>query len=146
MFNRIDSMSRKYLIFAVILSFVCINANADQCAYINKKTTDAAYSILKSVDNYIDFCAPCGDSEPVEKKIDKLEYKQVDYVEDGIRFYQIYINDEPMDMAYVYVNRKNLGMMANCEPMPRQKVQSVPEYIDDYLIGKWTLPKEHMPE
>ncbi len=139
-------MRNVFWIFGASLLFICNNANADQCAYIDKNTRDNAYNILKSTDTYIDFCAPCQDIEPIEKKINKVEYKKVDYIKNNIQFYQIYINDEPIDIAYIYVGGRNLGVAANCEPFVGQQVQNVPEYIADYLSGKWTLPPEREPE
>jgi hypothetical protein len=131
-------MKNVFLIFIACILFICGSATADQCAYIDANTRSIAYNILKSADAYIDFCAPCRDSVPIENKINNLEYKKVDYVEDGEQFYQIYINDKPKDIAYIYVDGKNLGMSAGCKPSSRG-IQYVPEYIDDYLNGKWTL-------
>jgi len=135
----IGAMRNIFFIFATSLLFIHENAGADQCAYITANTRDIAYNILKETNIYTDFCAPCGDNTPTEKEINKLEYKQTDYVENGDPFYQIYINDEPIDIAYIYIAGKNLGMLADCKPYGGKDIQYVPEYIDDYLTGKWVL-------
>lgn len=137
-------MKSLFLVFIGLL-FISNNAAADQCVYIDEKTRDAAYEMLKTTDVYTDFCAPCQDAEPIEKKVDKLEYKKVDYMENDEQFYKIYINDKPIDLAYVYINGRNLGMQTSCKTYGGG-VQRVPEYIDDYLNGKWILPKEREPE
>lgn len=134
-------MKNIFLVFIVSILFICNSASADQCAYIDEKTKDAAYSILESINDYVDFCAPCQDGEPTEHKINKLNYEQVEYTKNGNKFYQIYINDNPIDIAYIYVNGRNLGILANCKPNGRD-IHSVPEYVDDYLTGKWVLEIE----
>ncbi|MDR1338434.1 MAG: hypothetical protein LBJ73_05435 [Rickettsiales bacterium] len=137
-------MKNVSLTFVAALLLVCNSAIADQCAYIGADVRDAVYSILKSTDSYVDFCAPCQDTEPIKYKIKKLDYKQVDY-KDGYPLYEIYINNKPVDIAYIYVAGRNLAMQANCKPFG-EEVQRVPEHIDDYLTGKWTLPSEREPE
>ena len=131
-------MKKTFLILVASLLFIHENADADQCGWIDANTRDAAYNILKETNVYTDFCPSCGDTIPIEKKINKLEYKQVNHVENGNPFYQIYINGEEADIAYIYVAGKNLGMLAGCRPFG-EDIKYVPEYIDDYLTGKWVL-------
>ena len=133
-------MKRLFSIFYISLLFVCNKAIADQCAYIDVNTKDRAYNILKSTEVYIDFCAPCEDSVPIENKISKLEYKKVDYIENNTQYYQIYINNEPIDLAYVYVDGRNLGILTNCK-IYGDGVQNVPEYINDHLTGNGLYQK-----
>lgn len=131
----------KYLFFFVCILFISLDATADQCAFINKNTRDIAYNLLKSTETYLDFCPSCGDIAPKEFKINDLYYKNIEYSENGEQFYQIYINGRPVDIAYVYINGKNLGMQSDCTPNG-QRIQYVPEYIDDYFTGKWFLDTE----
>lgn len=105
---------------------------ADQCALIPKDVANNAYNILKNVEFYIDFCAPCMDKEPAIKYINNVEIHSVYYKPTNETLYQILIDSTPIDIAYVYVNGRNLGMQSNCTP-----ISDVPEYIDDYVSGRW---------
>jgi hypothetical protein len=118
---------RKFILI-VILLLASNNAIADQCAYVNKQTAESAYNILKSSDAFTYFCAPCKYKAPIEKKIKKLEYRLVDYKENDVQFYQIYINGESADIAYIYVGDDNLGLSANCET-----IVNVPKKLSEYI-------------
>ncbi len=107
-------------------------AKADQCALVPKDVADNAYHLLKNAKSYIDFCAPCMDKEPVTKNINNVEIQSVYYKPTNKTLYQILIDGTSIDIAYVYVNGKNLGMQAKCTP-----IQDIPEYIDDYVSGRW---------
>jgi len=74
------------------------------------------------------------DKEPVTQQINTVNIQPVHRKNADETLYQILINDDPIDIAYVYVNGKNLGMQATCTP-----ISDVPEYIDDFVSGRWKL-------
>lgn len=124
-------MKKLFFCFLVII-FSLRPLKADQCALIPKDVANNAYNILKNVEFYIDFCAPCMDKEPAIKYINNVEIQSVYYKPTNETLYQILIDSTPIDIAYVYVNGRNLGMQSNCTP-----ISDVPEYIDDYVSGRW---------
>ena len=128
---KITVMKKLFIFFALCILHQ-FPACADQCALIPKDIADNAYNILKNAESYIDFCAPCMDKEPITKHINNVEIQVVYYNPTDENLYQILIDDSPIDIAYVYVNGKNLGMQVNCTP-----IIDVPEYIDDYVSGRW---------
>lgn len=77
------------------------------------------------------------DKEPVTKHVNNLEIQSVYYKPTNKTLYQILIDDTPIDIAYVYVNGKNLGIQSESAP-----IHDVPEYIDDYVLGRWHLEEK----
>lgn len=127
----------KKLFFCFLVTMLSLHlAKADQCALLQKNVADNAYNLLKNTESYIDFCAPCMDKEPVAKHINNVEIQSVYYKPTDKNLYQIFINDTPIDIAYIYVNGKNVGIQSECTP-----IQDVPEYIDDYVSGRWHLER-----
>lgn len=112
------------IVFAVCV-FAVLPSRADQCQLVSKDVVLRAYDILNTASSYVDFCAPCMDSEPVTRPIDTVAIKKEYYAPDNEILYTILINGMPVDLAYVYVNGKNLGVQASCIPIER-----VPEYIE----------------
>ena len=126
------TVMKKFLIFCMMCAWLPSLANADQCALIPQDVAEKAYTLLSQSKDYTDFCAPCNDTEPVTKQIKTLDIQSVYLKYADETLYQILINDKPIDIAYIYINGKNLGMQANCTP-----ISMVPEYIDDFLTGRW---------
>ncbi|GEM_PF-6730776 len=123
---------KKLFVCFLVTMFSLHLAKADQCALLPKNVADNAYHLLKNAGSYIDFCAPCMDKEPVTKHVNNLEIQSVYYKPTNKTLYQILIDGTPIDIAYVYVNGKNLGIQSECTP-----IHDVPEYIDDYVLGRW---------
>ncbi len=108
----------------LILSFVLLLfpslGRADLCAYLDKSTFDKAYEILSNTNEYIEYCPLCDDTTAKRRDIQQLTFIQPD---DNI--YEIYINNTPVDIAYIYIDEKNLGVVADCV-----EIYSIPEIID----------------
>lgn len=124
-------MKKLFIIFALYIFWPC-TTHADQCEWIPKDVAEKAYKLLAHSEDYIDFCAPCMDKEPLTRQINTLDLQPVLKKNTDETLYKILINGKSIDIAYVYINGKNLGMQANCTP-----ISDVPEYIDDFLTGRW---------
>ena len=107
---------------------------ADQCALVPGDVAMNAYEILLDSSEYTYFCAPCLDTEPISKPIDTVEIHDKYYKPINDVMYEIYINNKPIYLSYVYVNGINLVMQANCTP-----IEDVPKSIEDFTSGRWQL-------
>lgn len=85
-------------------------ASADQCAYLDKQTaTAAAQSILKGQD--IKFlCEPCGETVASKVDLKTLSINKVNIE----NFWEISINGKNIDLAYTFVDGKNLAIKSGC--------------------------------
>jgi hypothetical protein len=103
-------------IAAISSILVALPALADQCAYITKEQALTAVSRLNLGDTVYELCEPCGETEPTTVKINSLAAKTVDYED----FWQIYINNTGIDLAYVFIASNinspplNLAGVAGC--------------------------------
>ena len=89
---------------------------ADQCSYISKEQGIAAISRLNIGQTISQLCEPCGEAIPQITTITNLSLEKVDYED----FWQVVVNGEGIDLAYVFVdsgidkNFANLAAIANC--------------------------------
>lgn len=109
---------KKILISAItLLSF---NAFADQCQYVTTASAETAVKLLslskKNSGGALSLCQNCGEREPEEIQIDKVEigFTNVSDVPSVV-----IINGRQIDLAYTYVNVNgdtfvNLGKLSNC--------------------------------
>lgn len=53
-----------------------------------------------------------------KENVEKVEYKDTGYIEDDIMLYQIYVNDYPVDIAYIFIvnndKAESLGLKVKC--------------------------------
>ena len=86
-------------------------AQADQYSYVTvQQATQALHEIVRSPRVHA-FCAPCGDSRSQPMGVAQVEIGRVwegaganPYrADDGQTFWQVYVNGEPIDLAYLYV-------------------------------------------
>lgn len=85
----------------------------DQAAWISKGKADTAKLMLRSGDQLFSYCQPCGDVAPKPIMVKNVRVK---YTGSG-NYYQLYVNNKGLDLAYVYVNQSgkwtNLAMVLN---------------------------------
>jgi hypothetical protein len=93
-------------------------ALADQCAYITKQQALRAMEELDVGKKVYEFCELCGDKTPKPLIIKSLSLQTV---ENG-KYWEIKANDQGIDLAYVYVDRRgaksnriNLAAIAQCK-------------------------------
>lgn len=104
---------------ASALGIVCtlaIPALADQCSYISKEQATKAIARLNLNDEVYFLCEPCGEEVAEYAQIGDLSMSTVNYQD----YWQIEINGEGIDLAYVFVdsgiedNLANLAMISDC--------------------------------
>lgn len=88
---------------------------ADQCAYISKSQALAALNYLSIGKTVHSFCELCGDRSPQPLLVKQIAATTTS---DG-QFWQIFINNKGIDLAYTYVDyepryRVNLAMITKC--------------------------------
>lgn len=99
-------------------------ALADQCAYITKAQALTAVFRLNAGQTIYQLCEPCGETAATPVAIESLAISTVGYQD----FWQVKINEEGIDLAYVFVesgidNRLiNLAAIAGC---PATKVSPI---------------------
>ncbi len=114
-------MKKNYVFFTLfILLFFPLSGKADLCAYLDKNTFDKAYDILLNTTEYIAYCPLCDDATAKLNIVQKISFMQP-----GEDIYEIYINDAPVDIAYTYVDGKNVGLMAGCS-----EIYKLPGVVD----------------
>ncbi len=114
-------MKKNYIFFTLfILLFFPLSGKADLCAYLDKNAFDKAYDILLNTTEYIAYCPLCDDATAKLNTVQKISFMQL-----GEDIYEIYINDAPVDIAYTYVDGKNVGLMAGCS-----EIYKLPGVVD----------------
>ena len=114
-------MKKNYIFFTLfILLFFPLSGKADLCAYLDKNAFDKAYDILLNTTEYIAYCPLCDDATAKRHTIQQLTFMQPDD-----NTYEIYINNTPVDIAYIYIDEKNLGVEADCV-----EIYNIPDIID----------------
>ncbi|MDJ0573506.1 MAG: hypothetical protein QNJ53_31320 [Pleurocapsa sp. MO_192.B19] len=94
----------------------CFPALADQCSYITKEQASTAISRLNLNQTIYKLCEPCGEKNPQPTMIENLSMETVD----GKDFWQVKVNAQGIDLAYVFIdsgidgNFINLAAVANC--------------------------------
>ncbi|MFC5576520.1 hypothetical protein ACFPOA_00660 [Lysobacter niabensis] len=118
-----------------------LSASADQYEWVSLREATGAQQILLKSREIQEFCAPCGDLTSKPIRVDLVEVSRVwegrgaAVVElDGESFWQILVNDQAIDFAYLYVRRKgrweNLAMIMGLEP------HRVPRYLESQQLGR----------
>lgn len=129
------------LMLLAFLSVSPLAANADQYEWVSLRQATAAQKILLKSREVQEFCAPCGDVRSKPMRVDLVEVSRVwegtgaAVVElDGESFWQILVNDQAIDFAYLYVRRKgrreNLAMVLGLEP------HRVPRFLEAPQLGR----------
>ncbi|HPS58773.1 MAG TPA: hypothetical protein PK514_11770 [Spirochaetota bacterium] len=103
---------KKFIMLPVLL-LTCSICLADQAAWISKVKADAAVKILSRAGTVRHYCEPCGDKGYRSQKVLKVRTGWVDY--DNADYYEVIVNETPVDLAYVYVLQQgkwtNLAMI-----------------------------------
>lgn len=88
------------------------SAFADQCAYITKDQAAKAVKNLLNAETIQTLCEPCGETKATSiKEVQAIEIKTTGY-EDTV---QISLDGKAIDLAYTFVNGKNLANKSGCE-------------------------------
>ena len=92
---------------ATLLAILCLlfatAAFADQAAWIAKDAAQEAAAIIKKQAVVIEYCEPCGNAKRKEIPVKTVEVKKADDT-----YWEVLLNDEEIDLAYIYIKDGNL--------------------------------------
>lgn len=121
------SASRRLATAALLTLAVAAPARADQFMYLDLAQARAALAKLRAGDVVHHFCAPCGDARSERMTVRTLGIDRIwnapgsaePYRSDGRTFWAVELNDETIDLAYVYVHDgtqwRNLAALTGLE-------------------------------
>lgn len=117
-------MLRKTILLGLLFVAVPVTILADQAAWIGKSDAYKAGQMINPGTVLRKYCAPCGDSAWTPLTVRKVEvkHKNGDY-------YQVEINGQGTDLAYVYIEQK--GKWVSLAMNLGLKVSGVPEFLPD---------------
>lgn len=142
----VTRLLRVFLLPAVLLTGAlhATPACADQLMFLDLMQARAALAQLRSGEVVHHFCAPCGDPRSVRMTVRTLGIDRIwddsgtarPYRSDGRTFWAVELNDEAIDLAYVYVRRgsqwRNLARLAGLAP------HDVPDVLQPAQVGtRW---------
>lgn len=116
-------------------------ASADQYAYVTLQQATEAQKVLAKSHEMHEFCAPCGDAASKPMRVDLVEIGRIWEGEsakayqagDGETFWEVIVNNQGIDLAYVYVRQggrwENLALRLGLD------ASGVPRYLDKHQIG-----------
>lgn len=124
-------MKRLIVIAMLVVGSAFANkVQADQFQYNDLRVALAAMQVLDKTGSVKLFCAPCGDSvaRTVEVQSTSLDLVWDDlgtsnqpYRDNGVGYWEVFVNDDAIDLAYVYVQQdgkwRNLAMMVGQKPV-----------------------------
>lgn len=127
----------------MVLWLLCAStALADQYAYMSLRQAVDAMKALTEGSVVHTFCAPCNDKVSSPMRIRLLEIGRVwegtsavPYrSSDGISYWELSVNDKPIDLAYVYIRSgtqwENLAMVLGLATV------DVPRYLAPSQVGQ----------
>jgi hypothetical protein len=109
-------LATQRLALLAVLSLAATAARADQCAWISKAQANKAKGLVKAGDWFSEFCEPCGDKAPSRAR----KVKSVSVGTPDPSYFELQINGEGVDLAYIFVARQkdgrydNLSVKAGC--------------------------------
>lgn len=100
---------------ALVLSLSTVAALADQCAWVSESTARAALDKIRPAKAVVQYCEPCGESEP---KLIPVTTTDIRKVEDQ-DYFELTVNGNPEDLAYLFIPQagttyRNLGKLTDC--------------------------------
>lgn len=101
----------KNILAFLAFSIMSTTVFADQCAYVSLSEARKAMQVLTEAKSVKSLCELCGEKKAQSVVIESLTMKKT-----GLdRFWEIRINNTGIDLAYTYVDGKNLAQMAGCQ-------------------------------
>lgn len=106
----------RVLVVVIFIFLTNASAFAEQCISLNRTQAIKAQVAIENVSLKVKdflvidhYCEHCFDPYPKPIVVDSVH---VDHDKNG---YYIKINDEKIDIAYIYVDNKNLASLAGCK-------------------------------
>lgn len=101
------------IILPVVSMLLFSIAQADQCAYVSKDQAQAALKAVQKAEDVDSLCQPCGETQAQGIGFNTAEAKPVG----SENFWGLYLDGRLTDLAYTYVDGKNLAAIVGCETM-----------------------------
>lgn len=101
-------MNKLYACLLLLIGLVG-SASADQAAYISKDQAEQAVAVLTTQSTWRQFCEPCGDTMFEQDSVYTVQAVFTNYES----FYEVAINEQPVDLAYVYTYDKTSEQWVN---------------------------------
>jgi hypothetical protein len=133
-------MRTKKMLVAALLGTVVLPAHADQFQYMTLDQASRAMAAIGTGTVVQAFCAPCDDAAPRPIAVASIGIGRVwedgsasPYESDGQTFWELTVNQESIDLAYLYVRRdgrwENLALLLGLDAVkvPRFLGQGRPE-------------------
>ncbi|HEV8692628.1 MAG TPA: hypothetical protein VGQ93_00350 [Lysobacter sp.] len=117
------------------------SASADQYVYVTLQQATDALKVLTKNREIHEFCAPCGDATSKPIPVRQIEISRVwegqnanaYRSDDGKTFWEVIVNNETIDLAYVYVRKggkwENLALSLGLD------ASGVPRHLGKHQIG-----------
>ena len=131
---------RQLKLFVLILGLLLFGSNnsfADRCVYNDEVIFNAALNIIKNLGSAVEYCPTC--HEENANLIKKFEIKEVTTAYDKKYGWEININGDTVDLAYIYIPTekqgiyRNLGHITKCRDYRGETLDNtlVKEYLDE---------------
>lgn len=124
---------KKVAILLALIVWVS-TAFADQAAWISEDQANKARAIIEKQEKIVSFCSPCKDEKAKVKTVKKVSVEKV-----GDGYWEVVVNDEGIDLAYVYV--LEAGEWTNLAMLLSIDVDSVPFIIKPKATGTRSYAK-----
>jgi hypothetical protein len=109
----------------LLTTVLCLNAFADQAAYIAKEDAVKASTFLKGKQKVTRYCAPCGTGVT-----EIILVKSVEAAPAKGDLWEVKVNEEGVDLAYLYYQMDS-GKWKNVAIEIGLKVKDVPVYLPE---------------
>lgn len=116
----------KRIAFTLVVTAVMATAVfADQAQWVTREQAEKAVALLKDKKQIRHYCNPCDDKGDKVEDIDKVEVQKV---KDQENFWEVLVNGDSVDLAYVYYMDKK-GRWKNLAKELKIKVSDVPKEL-----------------
>ena len=127
-------MHLKPILSIVALCLLALPAHADQYQYLTLEQATRAMQAIGTGTVIQSFCAPCDDTKSQPLTVASISIGRIwdgdsaePYISDGRTFWELMVNDQSVDLAYVYLRRdgrwENLALALGLDAV------KVPRYL-----------------
>ena len=127
-------MHPKAILFIAAVCFIALPAQADQYQYLTLEQATRAMQAIGGDTVVQSFCAPCDETKSQPLTVDSISIGRiwegdsaVPYASDGRTFWELVVNDQSVDLAYLYLRRdgrwENLALLLGLDAV------KVPRYL-----------------
>lgn len=116
----------KRIAFTLVVTAVMATAVfADQAQWVTREQAEKAVALLKDKKQIRHYCNPCKDKGDKVEDINSVDFAKV---EDEDNFWEVKVNGDSVDLAYVYFMDKK-GRWKNVATELKIKVSDVPKEL-----------------